>query len=77
MRGLIRSFEAVRKKSSIGFNATVKSKDDSRSMTDTLKDIEAEDLVKFGLIPEFVGRLPMIATLAELDEAAYTNSYRA
>lgn len=57
-------------KSSIGFGATVKSKDDSRSITDALKDIEAEDLVKFGLIPEFVGRLPMIATLTELDEAA-------
>ncbi|QEQ96873.1 ATP-dependent Clp protease ATP-binding subunit ClpX [Neptunomonas concharum] len=57
-------------KSSIGFGATVKSKDDSRSITDTLLDIEAEDLVKFGLIPEFVGRLPMIATLAELDTDA-------
>ncbi len=57
-------------KSSIGFGATVKSKDDSRSITDTLLDIEAEDLVKFGLIPEFVGRLPMIATLAELDADA-------
>lgn len=57
-------------KSSIGFNATVKSKDDSRSITETLLNIEAEDLVKFGLIPEFVGRLPMIATLAELDKEA-------
>lgn len=57
-------------KSSIGFNATVKSKDDTKSITATLQDIEAEDLVKFGLIPEFVGRLPMVATLAELDEAA-------
>ena len=57
-------------KSSIGFSATVKSKDDTRSVSETLLDIEAEDLVKFGLIPEFVGRLPMIATLAELDEEA-------
>ena len=57
-------------KSSIGFGATVKSKDDSRSITDTLLDIEAEDLVTFGLIPEFVGRLPMIVTLAELDDDA-------
>jgi ATP-dependent Clp protease ATP-binding subunit ClpX len=57
-------------KSSIGFNASVKSKDDTKSITDTLLDIEAEDLVKFGLIPEFVGRLPMIATLGELDEEA-------
>lgn len=57
-------------KSSIGFSAKVKSKDDTKSITDTLLDIEAEDLVKFGLIPEFVGRLPMIATLGELDEEA-------
>lgn len=57
-------------KSSIGFNATVKSKDDSKSITESLQDIEAEDLVKYGLIPEFVGRLPMIATLGELDEEA-------
>lgn len=57
-------------KSSIGFNAIVKSKDDSRSLSETLRRIEAEDLVKFGLIPEFVGRLPMIATLEELDLGA-------
>ena len=57
-------------KSSIGFSATVKSKDDSKNVGDVLKDIAAEDLIKFGLIPEFVGRLPMIATLAELDEEA-------
>jgi len=57
-------------KSSIGFSAVVKGKDESKSITDTLADIEAEDLVKFGLIPEFVGRLPMVATLAELDEEA-------
>ncbi|MCV6612086.1 MAG: ATP-dependent Clp protease ATP-binding subunit ClpX [Amphritea sp.] len=57
-------------KSSIGFGASVSSKDDSKSVTDTLSELEAEDLVKYGLIPEFVGRLPMIATLAELDEEA-------
>ena len=57
-------------KGSIGFNAVVKSKDSSRSLSETLRDIEAEDLVKFGLIPEFVGRLPMIATLEELDHDA-------
>lgn len=56
-------------RSSIGFNAVVKSKDESR-LTEVLHNVEAEDLVKFGLIPEFVGRLPMIATLAELDEDA-------
>ncbi|MGB0468777.1 MAG: ATP-dependent Clp protease ATP-binding subunit ClpX [Pontibacterium sp.] len=57
-------------KSSIGFNAVVKAKDEEKSVSDALKEIEAEDLVKFGLIPEFVGRLPMIATLGELDEEA-------
>tara|TARA_B110000211_G_scaffold79415_1_gene93129 strand:- start:3843 stop:5123 length:1281 start_codon:yes stop_codon:yes gene_type:complete len=55
-------------KSSIGFSATVKSKDDSKDVGQLLHSVEAEDLVKFGLIPEFVGRLPMIATLEELDE---------
>jgi ATP-dependent Clp protease ATP-binding subunit ClpX len=54
-------------KSSIGFSATVKSKDDSKNVGQLLHSVEAEDLVKFGLIPEFVGRLPMIATLEELD----------
>ncbi len=57
-------------KGSIGFNAVVKSKDNSRSLSETLRNIESEDLVKFGLIPEFVGRLPMIATLEELDHDA-------
>jgi ATP-dependent Clp protease ATP-binding subunit ClpX len=56
-------------RSSIGFSAVVKSKDESR-LSEVLHDVEAEDLVKFGLIPEFVGRLPMIATLSELDEEA-------
>ena len=57
-------------KSSIGFSATVKSKDDQKSISQVLLDIEPEDLIKFGLIPEFVGRLPVIATLMELDEEA-------
>ena len=57
-------------KSGIGFAATVKSKDSERSIGDTLKTVETEDLVKYGLIPEFVGRLPVVATLTELDEAA-------
>ncbi len=56
-------------RSSIGFSAVVKSKDESR-LSEVLHDVEAEDLVKFGLIPEFVGRLPMVATLSELDEEA-------
>ncbi|MBR9866514.1 MAG: ATP-dependent protease ATP-binding subunit ClpX [Oceanospirillales bacterium] len=57
-------------KSSIGFNAAVISKEETRKITDVLADLESEDLVKYGLIPEFVGRLPMIATLTELDEDA-------
>jgi ATP-dependent Clp protease ATP-binding subunit ClpX len=54
----------------IGFNATVKSKDDSRSVGELFQEVEPEDLVKYGLIPEFVGRLPVIATLGELTEDA-------
>ncbi len=56
-------------RSSIGFNAIVKSKDEKK-LSEVLHNVESEDLVRFGLIPEFVGRLPMIATLAELDEEA-------
>ncbi|CAI8239276.1 MAG: ATP-dependent Clp protease ATP-binding subunit ClpX [Marinobacterium sp. xm-d-530] len=56
-------------RSSIGFSATVRSKDDEKGI-DRIHDVEAEDLVKFGLIPEFIGRLPMIATLSELDQEA-------
>ena len=55
--------------SSIGFGATVKSKDEKK-IGELLSDIEPEDLLKFGLIPEFVGRLPSISTLEDLDEAS-------
>ncbi|HAT41445.1 MAG TPA: ATP-dependent Clp protease ATP-binding subunit ClpX [Rheinheimera sp.] len=58
------------KGSSIGFGAEVKSKESSRSLTESFRDVEPEDLVKFGLIPEFIGRLPVVATLTELDLAA-------
>ncbi len=54
-------------KGGIGFGAEVKSKDDSRNVGEVLRDLEPEDLVRYGLIPEFVGRLPVIATLEELD----------
>lgn len=57
-------------KGGIGFGAVVTSKENVKSVGETLLDVEAEDLVKFGLIPEFVGRLPMVATLNELDEEA-------
>ncbi|ALO46092.1 ATP-dependent Clp protease ATP-binding subunit ClpX [Pseudohongiella spirulinae] len=54
-------------KSGIGFNAEVRSKDENKLAGEAFRNVEPEDLVKFGLIPEFVGRLPMIATLEELD----------
>ncbi len=57
-------------KSSIGFSATVKGKDEERSVGDVLRSVEPTDLVKYGLIPEFIGRLPVVATLDELDEDA-------
>ena len=57
-------------KSSIGFSATVKGKEDEKAVGEVLREIESGDLVKFGLIPEFIGRLPVVATLDELDEDA-------
>ena len=54
-------------KGGIGFNAEVKSKDERRNVGEILADVEPEDLIRYGLIPEFVGRLPVIATLEELD----------
>jgi len=57
-------------KGGIGFNAAVKSKDKDRKLGDTIAEVEPEDLVKYGLIPEFIGRLPVVATLTELDEDA-------
>jgi len=58
------------KKSGIGFVAEVKSQDSTENVGDLLRDVEPEDLIKYGLIPEFVGRLPVVATLEELDEDA-------
>lgn len=55
-------------KGGIGFTAEVRSKDDKRAISETLRQVEPEDLVKFGLIPEFVGRLPILSTLEDLDE---------
>ena len=57
-------------KGGIGFGAEVKSKDETRNVGETLADLQPEDLVQYGLIPEFVGRLPIIATLEELDAEA-------
>jgi ATP-dependent Clp protease ATP-binding subunit ClpX len=60
-------------KSGIGFSATVSSKDQGKNIGKILADIEPDDLVRYGLIPEFVGRLPVIATLEELDIDALVN----
>jgi len=54
----------------IGFGAEVRSKERTQNLGKTLADVEPADLVRFGLIPEFVGRLPVVATLDELDEDA-------
>ncbi|WP_279623716.1 ATP-dependent protease ATP-binding subunit ClpX [Aeromonas veronii] len=54
----------------IGFGAEVKSKDAKATLSETFAKVEPEDLIKYGLIPEFIGRLPVVATLAELDESA-------
>src|SRR4249920_2898993 len=59
----------------MGFGADIRRKDE-RSMSDLLHEVQTEDLLKFGLIPEFVGRLPVIATLQELDESALVRILR-
>ncbi|MGB0361353.1 MAG: ATP-dependent Clp protease ATP-binding subunit ClpX, partial [Endozoicomonas sp.] len=68
--GLDKVIKGRTEKTGIGFSAEVTSKDDKKDLGETFKEVEPEDLVKFGLIPEFVGRLPVIATLEELDEKA-------
>ena len=67
--GLEKIISGRRKGSSIGFGADVRAADE-RQTGQILRDIEPEDLLKFGLIPEFVGRLPVVATLDDLDESA-------
>jgi ATP-dependent Clp protease ATP-binding subunit ClpX len=68
--GLERIIRARSDKSGIGFGAEVKSKDNRKDIGAVLRGVEPEDLIKYGLIPEFVGRLPVVATLDELDQAA-------
>jgi ATP-dependent Clp protease ATP-binding subunit ClpX len=68
--GLDKVIRLRSEKGGIGFGAEVKSKQDIRSIGEVLREVEPEDLIKFGLIPEFVGRLPVIATLESLDEEA-------
>ena len=68
--GLEKIIQSRSESTGIGFSAEIRSKDKRVSVGDVLKTIEPEDLIKFGLIPEFVGRLPVVATLDELDEDA-------
>jgi ATP-dependent Clp protease ATP-binding subunit ClpX len=68
--GLDKVIQERSDKSGIGFNAVVKGESDAPSIGQLLSQIEPEDLIKYGLIPEFVGRLPLIATLGELDSDA-------
>src|ERR1700750_1872781 len=66
--GLDKVIRARSEKGGIGFGAEVKSRDNRKDITKVLRDVQPEDLIKYGLIPEFVGRLPVVATLEELDE---------
>ncbi|MGD0958763.1 MAG: ATP-dependent Clp protease ATP-binding subunit ClpX [Methylomonas sp.] len=68
--GLDKVIKQRTEKGGIGFSAEVRSKDDNANIGELFSEVQAEDLIKYGLIPEFVGRLPVIATLDELDEAA-------
>ncbi len=68
--GLEKIIQDRSEKSGIGFNAEIKSRVVNRRASDVFRGVEPEDLIKFGLIPEFVGRLPVVAVLDELDEPA-------
>ena len=67
--GLEKVIEARMESGGIGFGATVRSKQE-RSLTQVFADVEPEDLIKYGMIPELVGRMPVVTTLAELTEDA-------
>ncbi len=68
--GLDKVIKDRTEKGGIGFSAEVKTKDEAKNVGELFSQIEAEDLIRYGLIPEFVGRLPVVATLEELDEEA-------
>jgi ATP-dependent Clp protease ATP-binding subunit ClpX len=68
--GLEKIIQQRSESTGIGFSAEVRSKDRKGNVGQVLQTVEPEDLIKFGLIPEFVGRLPVVATLEELDEGA-------
>ncbi|MCZ6718942.1 MAG: ATP-dependent Clp protease ATP-binding subunit ClpX [Gammaproteobacteria bacterium] len=67
--GLDKIIRERSEKGGIGFSAEVKSKNDKQSMNEILGSVEPEDLIKYGLIPEFVGRMPVVASLDELEES--------
>jgi len=71
--GLEKVIRERSEKGGIGFGAEVNSKDDRKSVGETLLDVQPSDLIGYGLIPEFIGRLPVVATLAELDRDALIN----
>ncbi|MGB1334119.1 MAG: ATP-dependent Clp protease ATP-binding subunit ClpX [Porticoccaceae bacterium] len=71
--GLEKVIRERSEKGGIGFSAEVNSKDDRKSVGETLLEVEPSDLIGYGLIPEFIGRLPVVATLAELDRDALIN----
>lgn len=68
--GLDKVIKSRSEKGGIGFSAEVKTKDESKNVGQLFAEVESDDLIKYGLIPEFVGRLPVVATLEELDENA-------
>ncbi len=68
--GLEKVIQNRSRKGGIGFSAEVHSQDEDQKIGELLQDVEPEDLIRYGLIPEFVGRLPVVATLEELDEKA-------
>jgi ATP-dependent Clp protease ATP-binding subunit ClpX len=68
--GLDKVIRARTEKSGIGFSADVRSKDNRKNFSELLVEVEPEDLIRYGLIPEFIGRLPVVAVLDELDEEA-------
>jgi ATP-dependent Clp protease ATP-binding subunit ClpX len=68
--GLEKVICARSEKGGMGFGAEVKSKDDTKAIGEVLRTVEPEDLIKFGLIPELIGRLPVVATLEELSVEA-------
>jgi len=68
--GLDKIIKQRTEKGGIGFSAEVKTKNDSKNVGELFAEVEAEDLIRYGLIPEFIGRLPVVATLEELSEDA-------